>query len=295
MSSRILRKKLKSRETGMAEHHPEWQSEEDGAWWPKGGRGKKGSSKGKIASLKVVVGLPTQKRVHAVISTRTKAEARNEEERRKKVLILNWISQPHNHPVKRRIVISRESYDWYDGSSVPSAVHSTPAWYGTGHTARMASLPLNLANHPTYVVQDLGCTQSIGSRTAIRSFQEHALYYGITTEIWPCNKSFVFANSDTETCFESCIIHFPTTPPRSTRVDAPATGDVHILFSPSQMKKLGTTIELDPKGDKITCPAFGLYCSLANYSMMEHIVLDLTSLIKAKISESSSHTRTGRR
>ena len=28
----------------------------------------------KIASLKVVVGLPTQKRVHAVISTRTKAE-----------------------------------------------------------------------------------------------------------------------------------------------------------------------------------------------------------------------------
>ena len=107
---------------------PDWQSEEDGAWWSKGRRGKKGSSKGKIASLKVVVGLPTQKRVHAVISTRTKAEARNEEERRKKVLILNWISQPQNHPVKRRIVISGESYDWYDCSSVSSAVHSTAAW-----------------------------------------------------------------------------------------------------------------------------------------------------------------------
>ena len=58
----------------------------------------------KIASLKVVVGLPTQKRVQAVISTRTKAEARNEEEWRKNVLVLNLVSQPSNHPVKRRIV-----------------------------------------------------------------------------------------------------------------------------------------------------------------------------------------------
>ena len=54
-----------------------------------------------IASLKVVVGLPTQKRVQAVILTRTKAEARNEEEWRKKVLILNLVSQPRSHPVTR--------------------------------------------------------------------------------------------------------------------------------------------------------------------------------------------------
>ena len=37
------------------------------------------------------------------------------------------------------------------------------------------------------------------------------------------------------------------------------------------MKNLGTTIELDPKGDKITCPAFGLYSSPAEYSTMGHI------------------------
>ena len=76
------------------------------------------------------------------------------------------------------------------------------------------------------------------------------------------------------------------------------------------------TIELDPKGDKITCPAFGLYSSPAEYSTMGHIVLDLTSLAyqpksrersahpkidvtfalsQQKISLSSSHTRTGRR
>ena len=51
-----------------------------------------------------------------------------------------------------------------------------------------------------------------------------------------------------------------------------------ILFSVSQMKNWGMTIELDPKGDKITCPALGLYSSPAEYSTMGHIVLDLTSL-----------------
>ena len=56
------------------------------------------------------------------------------------------------------------------------------------------------------------------------------------------------------------------------------TGDVPILFSLPQMKNLGMTIELDPKGDKITCPAFGLFSSPAEYSTMGHIVLDLTSL-----------------
>ena len=49
------------------------------------------------------------------------------------------------------------------------------------------------------------------------------------------------------------------------------TGNVPILFLPSQMKNLGTTVELDPKVDKITCPSFGLY-------IMGHVVLDLTSL-----------------
>ena len=112
-------------------------------------------------------------------------------------------------------------------------------WYGTGHTAWMASVPLNLANHPTHVVLDLGCTRSIGSRAAVRRFQKHALCYGITSEFCPCNKFIVFANSETESCWESCIIHFPTTPPCSTRVAVLETGDAPILSSISQMKNVG--------------------------------------------------------
>ena len=87
----------------------------------------------------------------------------------------------------------------------------------------------------------------------------------------------VFATPGTKTCLESCILHIPTTPPCSTRVDVLETGKVPISFS-SQMKYSGMKIELDPKGDKITCPAFGLYSSPAEYSTMGHIVLDLTSL-----------------
>ena len=51
-----------------------------------------------------------------------------------------------------------------------------------------------------------------------------------------------------------------------------------ILLSLSKMQILGMTLELDPKGAKITCPAFGLYSSPAEYSTMGHIMLDLTIL-----------------
>ena len=156
----------------------------------------------------------------------------------------------------------------------------------------MASAPLNLANHPTHVVLDLGCTRSIGSRAAIKRFEKHAWYYGMTTEFCRCNKSFVFANSETETCWASCIIHLPTTPPCSTRVDVLETGDVPIVFSLFQMKNLGMTIELDPKGDTTTCPAFGLSSSPAGYSTMGHIVLDSTSLAyQPKSRERSAHPK----
>ena len=56
------------------------------------------------------------------------------------------------------------------------------------------------------------------------------------------------------------------------------TGNVPVLFSLPLMKNLGMTVEMDPKGDTITCPAFGLYSSLAEYSSIGLIVLDLTNV-----------------
>ena len=160
------------------------------------------------------------------------------------------------------------SSQWPDDSWTPAA-----GWYcARDHTGWIAVPSLNLAYHPTHVVLDLGCTRSIGSRSALKRFQKHAWYYGITTEFCRCNKSSVFANAGTETCLESCIILFPTRPTCSTTVDVLETGDVPILFSLPQMRNLGMTIGLDPQGDKVTCPAFGLFLSPAEYFTMGHCV-----------------------
>ena len=55
---------------------------------------------------------------------------------------------------------------------------------------------------------------------------------------------------------ESCIIHFPTAPPCSTKVNVLETGDVPILFSLPQMKNVVMTTALDPKGDKNDMSSF---------------------------------------
>ena len=141
---------------------------------------------------------------------------------------------------------------WTDDSWTPDA-----GWFCTkAHTAWMVATPLNLANHPTHVVLNLGCTRSIRSRAAIERFKKHAWYYGITTEVCRCNKSFVFANSETETCKESCIIHFPTIPPCSTMVDVLETVRDGICVDPplcrgtSQGKYGSKTIDLVCQGHK---------------------------------------------
>ena len=170
---------------------------------------------------------------------------------------------------------------WPDNSWTPDA-----GWFCTkSYTAWMEVPSLNLAYHPTHVLLDLGCTRSIGSRSAIETFQKHSWYKG-NDRILPlqqilCARKF---------SLESGINHFPTTPPCSTMVDVLETDDVPILFSLSQMRNLGTTIELDPQGDKIICPAFGLSSSPAEYSTMGHIVLDLTSLTYQPTTKSSNRS-----
>ena len=95
-----------------------------------------------------------------------------------------------------------------------------------------------------------------------------------------------------KTCWEICIIHFPPTPPCSTRVDVLETGDVPILFSLPQMQHLGMTIELGPKRDKITCPGFGLYSFPDDFATVVDMVMDLTSLAsKPKSQERSARPK----
>ena len=62
--------------------------------------------------------------------------------------------------------------------------------------------------------------------------------------------SFVFAKSEMETCLESCIIHLPTKPPYSNRIDVLET-DVLIIFSLPKMTNWRMTIEKIRKEKKL--------------------------------------------
>ena len=72
---------------------------------PKETEARKVFRKAMKASTKVVFALTNLKRVHARISTRTKAEATTKKERVRKVLILNLDIQPRKHPVKKDVAM----------------------------------------------------------------------------------------------------------------------------------------------------------------------------------------------
>ena len=197
-----------------------------------------------------------QIRAQARIIPRTKVRENPKKEIARKKLILNPYFQPLKHLKKKDFAMPANLMTGLPVSGLMIlGLQLQDGKARENHTASVAVPSLNLAYHPTHVALDLGCTRSIGSRSAIKRCQKHAWYYEITTEFCRCNKSFVSANSKTETSLESSIIHFPTTPACSTAVDVLETGDVPILFSLPQMRNLGMTIELDPQGDKITCPA----------------------------------------
>ena len=139
-----------------------------------------------------------------------------------------------------------------------SSLGGTTALYGTGRTAWMLSVPLNLANHPTHVVLDLGCTRSIGSRAAMQKVSETRVvlwHYG--TVFGPCNESFMFSNSVTEHVGKVVLFTFRQHV-HCLPVDVLETGDVPILFPLSRIKNSGTTIGLDPKRRQIYMSSFCL-------------------------------------
>ena len=243
---------------------PEIWSEEDFAWWSTGNKGKKGLSKGNDGYQKGGFRPYHPDKGAGKDYHHNKGKGKDRKGKGKEGTYPQSRFSASETPNEKGYGHAWEWDDWSASHGTDDSWTSDTGWFCTkAHTAWMAVHSLNLAYHPTHVVLDLGCTRSIGSRAAIERLKKHAWYYGIATEFGRCNVSFVFANSETETCMESCIIHFPTTPPCSTKVDVLETGDVPILFSPSQMKNLGMTFELDPKRDKITCPAFGLFSSPA--------------------------------
>ena len=194
----------------------EWWSAEASVWWLKGRRGKKRPFERKEQNFPISI--------HALF-LKEKVPTRSSSQTKERVKIgvnhiLNRCLLPWNRQVKKDMAIPRNQT------------------IGTGHTACMASVPLDLANDPTHVVLDLGCNRSIGSRAAIKKIPETCVAFWHHKTVLPL-QHVLCANSEMETCWESCIISFPTKPPCSTRVDVLETSSCAYPFLTSANGKLG--------------------------------------------------------
>ena len=57
---------------------------------------------------------------------------------------------------------------------------------------------VDLAQNRSYVILDLGCTKSAGSRYAINKFMTTSHIYGLVYELIPLTSMFAFADSETK-------------------------------------------------------------------------------------------------
>ena len=137
---------------------------------------------------------------------------------------------------------------------------------------------IDVRRNPLYVILDLGCTKSMGSRQAVNAFCYACEEYGMWTEFLPTESYFSFANSNTTRVWEKCRVWFPTNPPCSTTIEICEEGNAPILLSLPTMRNLSLTVELSPAAVLLTCPVFGYKQTPAVMASSQHIVLNLAEL-----------------
>ena len=137
---------------------------------------------------------------------------------------------------------------------------------------------IDLKKNPTYVILDIGCTRSMGSRHAVEKFAALAEKKGLQLEFLPSSACFSFANSQSTRVTEKMRVWFNTSPPCSTDIDIVEEGTVPILMSLPQMKNLGMSLEMTPDTVYMTCPAFGSYKQPLMMSVSNHLCLDLADV-----------------
>ena len=148
---------------------PELWPEEDSVWWSKGKRSKKGFSKGyESLSEGRISNKPIRKGFKAVIFIHTKARARIKGKGNEGAYPQSGFSPPENsveERTKSSLGIKRLVFEllwrFFNDCVVQFKSLCFDSFSSSG----------TCPHHPTHVVLDLGCTRSIGSRTAIRRFQ----------------------------------------------------------------------------------------------------------------------------
>ena len=121
----------------------------------------------------------------------------------------NLDSQPHKHPIKKDVArpgnqtIGLPVFGRFLDSRCWVVLHKDLYCMGGGN-------PIESCQPSNACCSGLWLHTVDRIRAAIERFKRHAWYCGITMQFCRCDKSLMFANSETETCKESCIIHFPT-------------------------------------------------------------------------------------
>ena len=141
---------------------------------------------------------------------------------------------------------------------------------------------IDLNENPTYVIMDLGCTRSMGSRRAVEAFEWEAWNHGITCEWKRCWTHMSFANSRSEWLEWCIVVHFPTNPPCQTTIDVHESGDIPILMSLPQMSNLGLTLKLDTENILLSCDVLQIKDEQVPLSTTRHAVFDLARLGRHK-------------
>ena len=135
---------------------------------------------------------------------------------------------------------------------------------------------VNMNEHPTLVILDLGCTRAMGSRKAVNKFVPAAGAAGLVVEFLPSNARFSFANSQTAQCREMMRVWFPTEPWSSTCFDIVEEGSVPMLFSLVQMRNLQFDLYIRRDGAWVDSPILGT--QRLPVSTSKHLCLDLCSI-----------------
>ena len=160
------------------------QAQETFAWWSEGKKGKKGLSKCNDGFQKGGFRPHQPDKGAGKDFSKNKGRGKDQKGKGKEGTYSQSELSASETPNEEGYGQAWESDDWSsshwtDDSWTPDAGRFCTKSY----TAWMVATPLNLVNHPTHVVLDLGCTRSIGSRSAIERFKKHAWYYGIATDL----------------------------------------------------------------------------------------------------------------
>ena len=157
---------------------------------------------------RVVFALTSQTKVQARIIHRIKASERIIKGKGKQGTFPQSVLSASEAPAEERYSHAWESEDWSSSQWTDDSGAPDAGWFCT---KAQSCQPSNIRLDRDWQSEDQRSMHS--SMQFCRS-----------------NKSFVFANSETGACMESCIIHFSPTP-CSTKVDVLETGDVPFASS----------------------------------------------------------------